>query len=358
MCYEKHFFSSESNGNAAPSVKLPLMASFPSTCAEIKPSATKDFDRQNPNTVSQLHSTASSASEIEPSSFLRMRVQSFQRRHPRASSRGPMNMPESPDNASFANNDNKCATAAGSAGSWNREPLRDQGNTDSAQLPLKGRIAERVSGTSSNVNNFNFQQQSFAAHHLSSQPFVSQPHVSSGSHYVDAAPLPHCSASPKLASIEHCSGRPCAIRSASMDTAPLDTPVTEDSVYPKPSGLSSPRSSSSFVRNQTANTRTKLSVLQDKIVRFEGQLQVESQHRRAAEENRLNVLREAIGSVEKTLNAEVRRRLEANKAIQSVRWLRRLPTVAFTSVFFRVLKRNFLPFKPMLNAPSMKRVGK
>ena len=65
------------------------------------------------------------------------------------------------------------------------------------------------------------------------------------------------------------------------------------------------------------DARSKLSAIQDKIVRFEGQLQVESQQKKAAEENKLQVLRESISTVEKTLNAEVRRRLETIKSLHA-----------------------------------------
>lgn len=63
-------------------------------------------------------------------------------------------------------------------------------------------------------------------------------------------------------------------------------------------------------------TRTKLVDLQAKIASFEAQIQAESQQRRAAEERRLNTLGESMCTLEKTLNAEIRRRLEANKTIQ------------------------------------------
>lgn len=68
-----------------------------------------------------------------------------------------------------------------------------------------------------------------------------------------------------------------------------------------------------------SKTRTQLAALQQKIVEFEGQLQTHSDQKKIAGEGRLNVLKEALGALEQALASEVRRRVDANRATQSVR---------------------------------------
>lgn len=63
-------------------------------------------------------------------------------------------------------------------------------------------------------------------------------------------------------------------------------------------------------------TRSQLAVLQDKIAKFEGLLQMENKHRKSAGECKLKVLKETLETLEKTLAAEMRRRVDANKSTQ------------------------------------------
>ncbi|KEP60128.1 UNVERIFIED_CONTAM: SF-assemblin/beta giardin protein [Hammondia hammondi] len=66
------------------------------------------------------------------------------------------------------------------------------------------------------------------------------------------------------------------------------------------------------------STRSKLAVLSERIHGFEKQMECEAKQRREGEEGRLLAIREAITKLEKTLNAEIKRRVEANKALQAM----------------------------------------
>ncbi|PFH37600.1 SF-assemblin/beta giardin protein [Besnoitia besnoiti] len=66
------------------------------------------------------------------------------------------------------------------------------------------------------------------------------------------------------------------------------------------------------------STRSKLAVLSERIHGFEKQMECEAKQRREGEEGRLLAIREAIAKLEKTLNAEIKRRVEANKALQAM----------------------------------------
>lgn len=65
-------------------------------------------------------------------------------------------------------------------------------------------------------------------------------------------------------------------------------------------------------------TKSKLTVLQERFSGFEKQMEVESRARREGEETRFNVIRDTIMKLEKTINAEVKRRCEVNKSLQQV----------------------------------------
>ena len=68
----------------------------------------------------------------------------------------------------------------------------------------------------------------------------------------------------------------------------------------------------------TNTTKTKLAVLSERICGFERQMETEAKQRRESEEGRVIAIKEAISKLEKTLNAEIKRRVEANKALQAV----------------------------------------
>jgi hypothetical protein len=58
--------------------------------------------------------------------------------------------------------------------------------------------------------------------------------------------------------------------------------------------------------------------MQDQFLNFERQMEDESRTRRAAEDSKLTTARDILLRLEKTLNAEVKRRVEANKALQEM----------------------------------------
>ena len=59
-------------------------------------------------------------------------------------------------------------------------------------------------------------------------------------------------------------------------------------------------------------------MMQDQFLNFERQMEDETKSRRAAEDSKLSGARETLQRLEKTLNAEVKRRVEANKALQDM----------------------------------------
>lgn len=64
--------------------------------------------------------------------------------------------------------------------------------------------------------------------------------------------------------------------------------------------------------------RLKLATLQEKFSGFERQMEMESKARKEQEEGHVNSLNDNIARLEKTLNAEIKRRVEANKALQGM----------------------------------------
>lgn len=66
------------------------------------------------------------------------------------------------------------------------------------------------------------------------------------------------------------------------------------------------------------SSQTRLLELRGRISGFEQQLEDEARTRKENEENRVSAIRDSIINLDKTLNAEVKRRVEANKALQSM----------------------------------------
>jgi tetrahydromethanopterin S-methyltransferase subunit F len=58
--------------------------------------------------------------------------------------------------------------------------------------------------------------------------------------------------------------------------------------------------------------------MQDQFLNFERQMEGETKVRKFAEESKLTGARETLSRLEKTLNAEIKRRVEANKALQEM----------------------------------------
>lgn len=64
--------------------------------------------------------------------------------------------------------------------------------------------------------------------------------------------------------------------------------------------------------------RLKLAEISERFSGFERQMDMETKGRKDAEETQLNSLRDNIARLEKTLGAEIKRRVEANKALQGM----------------------------------------
>jgi len=73
-----------------------------------------------------------------------------------------------------------------------------------------------------------------------------------------------------------------------------------------------------IVRGPPPAAVSKLSVMQDQFVNFEREMEEEARLRRSSEESRLSGAKETLLRLEKTLNAEIKRRVEANKALQEM----------------------------------------
>jgi hypothetical protein len=66
------------------------------------------------------------------------------------------------------------------------------------------------------------------------------------------------------------------------------------------------------------NAQAKLGALQERFHGFEKQMEMETKHRKDNEESKLSSIRDAMMKLEKTLNSEIKRRVEANKALQGM----------------------------------------
>eukprot|EP00929_Paragymnodinium_shiwhaense_P023708 TRINITY_DN14785_c0_g1_i4.p1 TRINITY_DN14785_c0_g1~~TRINITY_DN14785_c0_g1_i4.p1 ORF type:complete len:261 (+),score=94.21 TRINITY_DN14785_c0_g1_i4:181-963(+) len=64
--------------------------------------------------------------------------------------------------------------------------------------------------------------------------------------------------------------------------------------------------------------RAKLAQLNDRFQGFERQLEQEVKSKKDIEDTQINAIRDNITRLEKTLNSEIRRRVEANKALQAM----------------------------------------
>eukprot|EP00928_Gymnodinium_smaydae_P049219 TRINITY_DN33011_c0_g1_i1.p1 TRINITY_DN33011_c0_g1~~TRINITY_DN33011_c0_g1_i1.p1 ORF type:complete len:279 (-),score=105.87 TRINITY_DN33011_c0_g1_i1:73-837(-) len=67
-----------------------------------------------------------------------------------------------------------------------------------------------------------------------------------------------------------------------------------------------------------SNARNKLASIGERFAGFERQMDMEAANRKDVEETQLSALRDNITRLEKTLNAEIKRRVEANKALQGM----------------------------------------
>merc|ERR1719159_2297235 len=77
-------------------------------------------------------------------------------------------------------------------------------------------------------------------------------------------------------------------------------------------------SSTGMMQVPMANAQAKLGALQERFHGFEKQMEMETKHRKDNEESKLSSIRDAMMKLEKTLNSEIKRRVEANKALQGM----------------------------------------
>lgn len=73
----------------------------------------------------------------------------------------------------------------------------------------------------------------------------------------------------------------------------------------------------SAATNKSAQV-TKLNALSERFSGFERQMDMETRVRKDSEEAQVNGLRDNVARLEKTLNSEIKRRVEANKALQGM----------------------------------------
>lgn len=68
----------------------------------------------------------------------------------------------------------------------------------------------------------------------------------------------------------------------------------------------------------TTPAQAKLDALQDRFNGFERQMETDKKQRREADDNKVSIVRDSMSKLEKTLNSEIKRRVEANKALQNM----------------------------------------
>lgn len=73
-----------------------------------------------------------------------------------------------------------------------------------------------------------------------------------------------------------------------------------------------------IVKDGEAYARFKLTSKTEQLSGFERQMEMDAQARRESDESQANALKDHVARLEKTLNAEIRRRVEANKALQGM----------------------------------------
>jgi len=69
---------------------------------------------------------------------------------------------------------------------------------------------------------------------------------------------------------------------------------------------------------ELTGAQSKLTALTERFSGFERQMEMETKARKDTEESQLNSVRDNIARLEKTLNAEIKRRVESNKALQGM----------------------------------------
>merc|ERR1719161_2234354 len=68
----------------------------------------------------------------------------------------------------------------------------------------------------------------------------------------------------------------------------------------------------------TTATQAKIGILREKFAGFQNQWEVETKHRIDRDSTKLDGVKESMMKLEQTLNSEIKRRVEANKALQAM----------------------------------------
>merc|ERR1719440_1414817 len=67
-----------------------------------------------------------------------------------------------------------------------------------------------------------------------------------------------------------------------------------------------------------SNAQLKLGALSERFTGFERQMEMETKTRKVSDEGKLTGIKDNMGKLERTLNSEIKRRVEANKALQGM----------------------------------------
>merc|ERR1719440_2559440 len=67
-----------------------------------------------------------------------------------------------------------------------------------------------------------------------------------------------------------------------------------------------------------SNAQLKLGALSERFTGFERQMEMETKTRKVHEEGQLGGIKDNMSKLERTLNSEIKRRVEANKALQGM----------------------------------------
>lgn len=83
-------------------------------------------------------------------------------------------------------------------------------------------------------------------------------------------------------------------------------------------GNRSPSNGSTKGGNEQSNTKAKLNDILESFQAFDSDMKIGTRHRREKDEHRISQLTTELTRLEKTLNQEIKRRVEMNKSVQTV----------------------------------------
>lgn len=84
-------------------------------------------------------------------------------------------------------------------------------------------------------------------------------------------------------------------------------------------GSRSPTNGNSRGGNEQSSTKAKLNDILESFQAFDSDMKIGTRHRREKDEHRISQLTTELTRLEKTLNQEIKRRVEMNKSVQTVR---------------------------------------